>query len=207
MVAVGTVASLKKKRIGWTRTKTRVAHRGAGSATDGGPMSQPVIEAVKFSVDDAVKAGDEWGANCGPGALAAITGHTLEDVRPHLFGFDEKRYTNPRMMRAALDSLGVTYDWQPRKKAYLFPLYGLARVQWDGPWTKPGVPAAAAYRHTHWVGSRNTGGEIFDINCICVGGWVSFAEWSRQVVPWLLKQCEPKATGDWWLTHLVEVRR
>jgi hypothetical protein len=162
---------------------------------------------VAFSLADAVKAGEEWGANCGPGALAAITGKTLDDVRPHLLRFDEKRYTNPAMMRGALRSLGVRHEWRVRDRAYLMPLYGLARVQWDGPWTQPGVPAKAAYRHTHWVAARMTpdGDQVFDINCICVGGWVSFNEWQRQVVPWLLKQCEPKATGDWWLTHLVEV--
>ncbi len=49
--------------------------------------------------------------------------------------------------------------------------------------------------------------KIFDINAICVGGWIDLPEWSTQLVPWLLKQCEPKATGDWWLTHVVEIRR
>lgn len=169
--------------------------------------------AVAFTLDDAVKAADVWGANCGPGALAGVLGLSLDDVRPHLPGFDQKRYTNPKMMRAALDSLAVSYQWKVGRLG-LFPSFGLARVQWDGPWTKPGVPPAAAYWHTHWVASampdRSVPNpkdvQIFDINAICVGGWIDLVEWSTQLVPWLLKQCEPKATGDWWLTHVVEIQ-
>jgi hypothetical protein len=40
-----------------------------------------------------------------------------------------------------------------------------------------------------------------------VGGWVTLPEWQHQVVPWLLKQVEPKASGGWWVTHVVEIRR
>lgn len=167
-----------------------------------------------FTIADAHAAHDAWGANCGPGALAAVLGLSLDAVHPHLEKFDQKRYTNPAMMRGALRSLRVDHDWKVGRFG-LFPRYGLARVQWDGPWTKPGVPPAAAYRHTHWVGSAMPNRpvsdphdvKIFDLNCMCVGGWVPLSEWSESVVPWLLKQCEPKATGGWWLTHVVEVRK
>ena len=66
------------------------------------------------------------------------------------------------------------------------------------------------YRHTHWVASAAEPGSennIFDINCMCVGGWVPLSEWSGHVVPWLLAQCEPKANGKWHLTHLIEISR
>ena len=66
------------------------------------------------------------------------------------------------------------------------------------------------YRHTHWVGSCFIEGEeqsIFDVNCMCVGGWVPLSEWTDSLVPWLLKQCEPKADGRWHITHSVEVAR
>lgn len=173
-------------------------------------MAQPLA----FDLADACASANAWGANCGPGALAAVLGLSLDAVHPHLHGFDRKRYTNPRMMRAALDSLDVSYQWKVGRFG-LFPSYGLARVQWDGPWTKPGVPPAATYRHTHWVGSampdRSISDphdvKIFDINAICVGGWIDLPQWSAQLVPWLLKRCEPKATGDWWLTHVVEVEK
>ena len=68
---------------------------------------------------------------------------------------------------------------------------------------------AARYRHTHWVGSFRTPGKdmIFDVNCMCVGGWVPLSEWSELVVPWLLKQCVPKANGKWHITHVVEIAK
>ena len=173
----------------------------------------PSKPAVAFTLADAHRAFDAWGANCGPGALAAVLGLSLDAVRLHLDGFDRKHYTNPAMMRGALRSLSVDHSWRVQVATVgWFPIFGLARVQWEGPWTKPGVPPAAAYRHTHWVGARAAGDgpvdvEIFDINCMCVGGWVSLREWSGQVVPWLLRQCEPKADGKWHVTHAVEIRR
>src|SRR5690606_20100009 len=93
-----------------------------------------------------------------------------------------------------------------------WPRYGLARIQWEGPWTKPGVPARVAYRHTHWVGAAwsEARGEfgIFDINAIGNGtGWSSERDWARLLVPWLLHECEPDASGGWYLTHAVEIAR
>ena len=70
---------------------------------------------------------------------------------------------------------------------------------------------AARYRHTHWVGAerRDRAADIwiFDINAIYFGGWVSFAEWSEQLVPWLLKEIDSKANGKWHITHALEVAR
>ena len=160
-----------------------------------------------FDVDAAQRAADEWGANCGPGAIAAILGKTLDEIRPHLGDFERKRYTNPTLMFETLKRLGVTW----KKRELVWPHHGLVRVQWEGPWTAPGVPMAARYRHTHWIGAQRFGRAaeiwVFDINCICVGGWVPFEEWSGQVVPWLLKECEPKASGAWHFTHCIEIER
>jgi hypothetical protein len=161
-----------------------------------------------FTRDEAQSAADEWGANCGPGAIAAVLGLTLDEVRPHMQDFERKRYSNPKLVFAALRSLAV--EW--RLTDAVWPKIGLVRVQWEGPWTAPGVPMRTRYRHTHWIGARRVGvnvwnTEIFDINCICVGGWVPLEEWNGQVVPWLLRQCEPKAFGGWWRTHAIEVMR
>lgn len=159
-------------------------------------------EAASFSLDQAQRAAEEWGANCGPGALAAVLNLSLDAVRPHLQDFDRKRYTNPLMMYGALKSLGV--QW--KKGNGNWPRLGLNRVQWEGPWTAPNVPIKARYRHTHWVGSRHVNGvEIFDINAICVGGWIPLDEWTDRLVPWLLKQVEPKASGAWHITHRLEI--
>ena len=35
-----------------------------------------------FTEEDAYRAYNEWGANCGPGAVAAIMGMSLDEVRP-----------------------------------------------------------------------------------------------------------------------------
>ena len=167
---------------------------------------------VRFTQDDANRAHDEWGANCGPGALAAIMGMTLDEARPRLIGFDAKGYTNPTMMFDALKS--VSADFAVRRfpdGRYCdldWPLFGLARIQWEGPWTNPGVPMRARYRYTHWVGAnradlRNIG--IFDINCMNNGtGWCALKDWAEVIAPHLIAQY-PRASGKWHITHAIEV--
>ena len=164
---------------------------------------------VRFDVEDAQRAGDAWGANCGPGAIAGVLGMTLDELRPHLIDFERKGYTNPTLMRDILNGLGV--KWQ-RVKSVWPRNVGLVRVQWEGPWTEPNVPMRARYRHTHWIGTRRVGAnywnvEIFDINCMCVGGWVPLVEWNTQVVPWLIKECVKRAYGTWHQTHVIEIQR
>lgn len=166
---------------------------------------------LRFTAADAERAHDEWGANCGPGAIAAICGLSLDQLRPQMGDFEAKGYTNPRLMRQVLARLGVRFRISTREPlTSLWPDYGLARVQWEGPWTAPGVPERARYRHTHWVGAmwsearREFG--IFDINAMASGGWVSAADWASVIVPWLLEQCEPQANGRWHRTHVIEVQ-
>ena len=161
---------------------------------------------LNFSEADANRANDAWGANCGPGAIAAVMGMTLDGIRPHLGDFESKGYTNPLLMGHALRSIGRPWR-RISQKPLSWPEYGLARVQWEGPWTAPGVPERVRYRHTHWIAAcadYTHGTAIFDINCIRVG-WVSLEVWREKVVPWLLSECEPKADGNWHLTHAIEV--
>lgn len=183
------------------------------------------VPALRFSLDDVERAADEWGCNCGPTAVAAVLGMTLDEIRPHLGDFEQKRYTNPTLMWEILrkikaeilkiKALDVNVQMQGRRGYEPWPSFGLARVQWEGPWTAPGVPMRVRYRHTHWVGvSRGPedwtvpgweGPYIFDVNCMCAGGWIPLCEWVDSAVPWLLGECEPKANGKWHLTHVVEV--
>ncbi len=171
-----------------------------------------MISKPRFTADDADRAHEQWGANCGPGAIAAICGLTLDEVRPHMGDFEAKRYTNPTLMWAVLRSIGVSFSYRGGHLGReLWPEYGLCRVQWEGPWTQPGVPARAAYRHTHWIGAAIDpvkGIGIFDINAIGNGsGWSALEDWSLLLVPWLLEECVPRASGGWYLTHVVEVDR
>lgn len=168
---------------------------------------------LRFTADDAQCAGDTWGANCGPGAIAAVAGLSLTELRPHLRDFELKGYMNPLLMWQVLQNLSLSFKVSIRRhdsQALDWPHFGLARIQWEGPWTRPGVPARAAYRHTHWVAAMRIEGEadpaIFDINAIQSGGWIRLAAWRDMLVPWLLQQCEPKGTGGWFLTHSVEIR-
>jgi len=141
-----------------------------------------------------------------------------EELRPYLFDFEAKGYTNPTLMFGILrrlEQIGAIRGWSSSPfvsscmKSLAWPGFGLCRIQWAGPWTRPGVPVAARYRKTHWVASWRSPWAletmIFDINAACVGGWISLAEWSQKLVPWLLRECEPKATGEWWITHAITV--
>jgi hypothetical protein len=170
-----------------------------------------MLAALKFGGPVADRAVEAWGFNCGPASLCAVLDLTPDEVRPHMQDFERKGYTNPTLMWAALRSLGAEFTVRstPLGGANEWPRWGLARIQWGGPWTKPGVPIAARYRRTHWVGSCRDGAEhmVFDVNATWFGGWLPFAEWSGQLVPWLLREVEPKADGAWWITHSVEVAR
>ena len=160
---------------------------------------------TRFTSQDANRAHETWGCNCGPGVLAAIMDMTLDEVHPHLRGFDEKGYTDPNMMNDALRSIGRTW----RKIGRGWPNWGLVRVQWEGLWTQPGVPVRARYRYTHWIGCQTVahGIGIFDINCMNNGtGWVSLANWEMHTVPFLTG-LYPRASGKWHITHAIEVSR
>ena len=90
-----------------------------------------------------------------------------------------------------------------------WPVYGLVRVQWEGPWTQPGVPMRARYRYTHWVGGAEQNGErgVFDINAIANGtGWCRFDHWGRDIVPFITDQYK-RATGKWHVTHGIEISK
>lgn len=165
------------------------------------------IPRPRFTEDDVNRAHDAWGANCGPVALAAVLGKTLDEVRDAVPLFYQRRYTNPSMMFEALRCLRVSYRLRPDKD---WPAFGLARVQWEGPWTQPGVPKRVRYRYTHWVGACARNRQdigIFDINCINNGsGWVALDVWVGTVVPYLLEHAVPRANGKWHLTHALEIQ-
>jgi hypothetical protein len=166
-----------------------------------------MIIAPRFTEADAQRAFDEWGCNCGPSALAAIGGLTLAEVRPLLVGFDAKRYTNPTMMRDALGSVFSSWKYTIGRDGPTWPRFGLARIQWEGPWTLPGVPMRARYRYTHWVGSKRgeTGTGVFDINAINNGsGWVSLEDWTAILAPAIAAQYK-RSSGAWHITHAIEV--
>ncbi len=173
----------------------------------------------RFTLAEADRAFDAWGCNCGPSALACMTTLTLDEVRGYLPGFEEKRYTNPTMMREALRTLrhqgriaqDYAWDYGGETMTDVWPSQGLVRVQWHGPWMRAGVPVRARYRHTHWIGAAKGIRErldrgVWDVNCLNNGsGWVALADWERLVVPFLTESI-PKADGAWSITHVAHLR-
>lgn len=154
-------------------------------------------DALPFGLQEAIEAEHQWGANCGPGAIAAICGITPADAVAAIPNFSKKRYTTELMLQDALDSLNVRW-----KQAYpTWPQWGFARVVWSGPWMTDPDPFVAL-SHSHWVGVYQSEGElaIFDINAISAGGWISWAEWHGSLVPWLLSHAEPEA-GRFFCIH------
>ena len=121
---------------------------------------------LKFSSDDMLAAHKEWKINCGPSALAAACGLTLDEVRPHLGQFEQRGYMSPTMMSEAIDSIGVQCCeiTKSRKIARdaapeVLPANGLARIQWTGPWTAPGSNGRWAYGQTHWIATKEIQGQ------------------------------------------------
>lgn len=174
-----------------------------------------LFKPTRFNEADAHLAFEEWGCNCGPSAIAAICNLTLDEVRPFMGDFEEKKYTNPKLMMQTLTRLGVKFEAgligvQARTLGGRppWPFYGLARVQWEGPWTEPTAHPKARYGYTHWVascrGTKSTG--IFDINAINNGsGWVSESDWASVIAPFIMSSVVKRGNGKWHLTHLIEV--
>jgi hypothetical protein len=153
-----------------------------------------------FTEAEMQAAADEWNANCGPSALAFALQIPVARVRGTIPGFEEKGYTSPSMMRAALQGMGVRFVAAVADREEMFRAApALVRVQWTGPWTKPGANPKWAYRQTHWIAAWRDGiqDKVFD----CNGGIRAFSSWETEIVP-LLTKTYPRADGGWFPTHI-----
>lgn len=180
-------------------------------------MSPCSCPPLRMTFDQAEAAHQAFRFNCGPASLCAVLGMTPEEIRPHLLDFEQKGYMNPTLMADILHGLAIPFRrvyacmHKLDNKSPTYPRFGLVRIQWGGPWTKPGVPIAARYRKTHWIATRPPPleglhyPEVFDVNALGVGGWLNFHEWSEEMVPWLLTQVLPQWDGLWWPTHCWEI--
>lgn len=168
----------------------------------------PKVLTYPFSEKDMEIAAKEWGANCGPAALAFALQIPIGEVKDKIPGFAGKGYTSPTMMKSALENCGRGFiTWKP-EVVNMFGLESirLVRVQWSGPWTKPGSNPKWAYRQTHWLCSfaREFIGETLQIVFDCNGGIMPFAEWKEKIVP-VLTSCYSRADGGWFPTHIWEI--
>jgi hypothetical protein len=104
-----------------------------------------------FTLEDSRLAFEAWGANCGPNALAQCVGYRLDQVRSFLGDFEQKGFMTPSMMKASIKRLARLNEMPPLLHGW--PLYGIVRIQWTGPWTAPDANPRWAYQYTHWVHS------------------------------------------------------
>ncbi len=165
------------------------------------PSDTPIAErrSTLYAPQDVDYAHEAWGANCGPCALAALVGVPVDAVREYFPGFPDRPHTNPTIMREAIARAGVREREVLLRGPRDFPLHGLAFIQWEGPWTQPGVPARAAYRYTHWIAVH--GDDVYDAN---FDGWCSRANWEATVVPVITRDIK-RATGGWFVRMRFEL--
>jgi hypothetical protein len=161
-------------------------------------MTGPILA---FDGKDELAAHASWGCNCGPAALAACLGWTLDAVRPHLGDFESRGYMSPTMMALAVAEAGFVHR---RTKPGKLPLHGLARIQWGGPWLLPGVPARAAYRYTHWIAVKQIEGSawVFDVNHVA---WQPLDSWRHGTATVLLANVK-RGDGTYSFSHCWEIR-
>lgn len=165
-----------------------------------------------FTEQDSQAAHDDWGANCGPNALAFALGRNIKDCKDLIPGFTGKQFTNPTMMLSAILSSGAnvrTISVRPPQEgrfADIEPMFhqhaAVVRIQWEGPWTKPGANQRWAYRQTHWIATwlHSNTAFVFDVN----GGVRNLQSWEQDIVP-LLVESIPRATGGWFPTHIYRI--
>jgi hypothetical protein len=181
-----------------------------------------------FTMEEFEQANRDYGCNCGPSALAFALQVPLSEVRGQIPGFEERGYTSPTMMKSAVANLGRKFVAAVADVENMFaPQIALVRVQWTGPWTKPGANAKWAYRMTHWTACWRTNrrcncrdsafmeatcgqcgrtGEITsDFVFDCNGGIRSFESWKKEIVP-LLTATYPRADGGWFATHIWRIQ-
>lgn len=178
---------------------------------------------TRFTNAESDLAHEEWKFNCGPGALCGLLRLTPTEIRPRLYDFENKGYTNPTLMRQVVESLGLSVQQVYRQDrevsnamAVPWPKFGLVRIQFTGKWTKPGVPMRVRYWYTHWMAVRcpvlhpaktDTQVAIFDVNTMGrqaankLEGWCSLKDWMALIEP----QLRPDDGDGWFPTHLWEV--
>ncbi|PZO72639.1 MAG: hypothetical protein DI629_20705 [Mesorhizobium amorphae] len=144
----------------------------------------PRVSPLAFGLAEAERERERSGFNCGPGALAAAAGVTPERAVAAIPGFARRGHTTETMMALGLAGLGLRFRWvwtldgaaaRPAGPALVRVVYG------DG-------SVLDRLRRSHWVMRRpaeSGGEEVFDVNAIRFGGWMSDEEWRTSLAPWL----------------------
>ncbi len=176
-----------------------------------------------FTESDMQQAVDEWSCSCGPSALAFALQVPLSEVRGKIPGFEDRGYTSPTMMKSALGEMGVRFeaapvtDYQLAPEQMFRPQIALCRIQWTGPWTRPGANPKWSYRQTHWIAcwrekialtaeeikSRPGIPSALDARLVfdCNGGIRPFSSWEKEIVP-AITATYPRADGGWFPANI-----
>ena len=171
-------------------------------------MNRPPDITYPFTEQELETAAVEWGANCGPSALAFALQIGIHQIKGNIPGFEEKGYTSPTMMKQSLESMGIKWHAALFKGAdgmFSWPDISLCRIQFTGPWTAPGANPKWAYRQTHWIACYAVdlqAAMVFD----CNGGLMSYGKWREEIVPLLTSQIK-RADGGWYPTHIWRISR
>lgn len=135
-------------------------------------LSSPVL---RFTAEESARANKDWKATCGPHSIAAACGIALDQVREQLEYFgDYKGWMSPTQVQRVLLRLQKPFRldrWNIKTSELC---NGINRIQWEGPWLKPGVPARVAYRHTHWIAHFN--GWVLCTACL-PSEWITVEDW------------------------------
>lgn len=160
-------------------------------------------------VDGVLAASREWGANCGPVAIAAALGLSLEQVRVDVErGGKFRGYMGVRDLRASITRAGANIVQQRSKPIGPVDVLRIAHaldeatVGWGGhmvvllhfcgPWD--GVPrAAATYRHAFAYSRTNMFHRCFGVGAVCdVNNWATM-----DCAPWIpARQWQHRALLD-----------
>lgn len=130
-------------------------------------------------------AGINFGANCGPISFAVTTEREVCRIMRFFPHFKYSRSTNlTQMLRAYREA-----DYQTKINKCQLPEFGVALIQWTGPWTAKHFFSRWSLVYTHWIAVNH--GWIFDHTA---GEWQEFPQWESEVVPDFISQI-PRATG------------
>ena len=119
-----------------------------------------------------------FGANCGPVSFAVATHQEVCPVMQHFRHFEHHRWTNLTQMRRAFRSVGLQTVLLRRR----LPDYGVALIQWLGPWTLRDFYSPWSLIYTHWIAVNH--GEVYDHT---VGSWHPLSYWESEIAPSILK--------------------
>lgn len=155
---------------------------------------------------DIAEHARDWGANCGPVALAALLELELPDVFALMDG-GFPGFTNLTMMRSWLKRAGfMALDpSEVGPKAIMrgvskWPEHGLAFLQVLGPWMN-GKPKEQ-YKYTHWIAVSGCSGYVYDVNA---EEWQGARAWELRTVPGLLNA--HSCSSGWEVRQVLEVRK